>query len=584
MPLDGVMLNFIKNELKRAIGAKVDKVYQPSKEELVIGLRGKDCNEKLLLCARANSPRIHFTKAEIENPAVPPMFCMLLRKRLSGARISDIRQSSFERVLLIDFWAHSELGDEITLTIAMEIMGRYSNIVFIDETGRVIDSIKRVDYEMSSQRLVLPGLFYQEVPPQDKKSLTQDGVEACCREILSKKTLPLSKAVIDSVQGISPLVSREIAYCSCSGDVITGDLSELSKERLKANLEKLARSLDGAGIPTVLYNGVKPQDFSYMPITQYGNTYQTEISDSFSKLLDSYYSERDLIERIRVKSSELIKTVNNAFDRANRKYAAQAAELKNSQKREELRLYGDLITSNMHLIKKGDSVARLVNYYDESCPEVEVKLDEMLTPSQNAQKYYKAYRRAQSAQAHLEEQMKLGLAEMDYLETVLDALSRARFERELAEIRAELEEQGYLRLSGNAKKQKTKALEMHEFISDDGFTILVGRNNRQNDELTLRRSMKEDIWLHTLKIPGSHTVIKADGKEVPPRTIEQAAILAAVHSKARQSGQVAVDFTKIRHISKPSGSKPGFVIYTHQTTVYVKPDEALAERLRKTTG
>ncbi len=580
MPLDGVMLNFIKNELKRAIGAKVDKVYQPSKEELVIGLRSKDCNEKLLLCARANSPRIHFTKAEIENPAVPPMFCMLLRKRLSGARISDIRQSSFERVLLIDFWAHSELGDEITLTIAMEIMGRYSNIVFIDETGRVIDSIKRVDYEMSSQRLVLPGLFYQEVPPQDKKSLTEDGVEACCREILSRKTLPLSKAVLDSVQGISPLISREIAHCACNADVIVGDMSELSVERLKANLEKLAKSLDGSGIPTVLYNGIKPQDFSYMPITQYGDSLQAETVESFSKLLDSYYSERDLLERMRVKSAELIKTVSNAFDRANRKYIAQTTELKNSQKREELRLYGDIITSNMHMIKKGDSSARLINYYDENCPEVEVKLDEMLTPAQNAQKYYKAYRRAQSAQEHLEKQMELGLAEMDYLESVLDALSRARSERELAEIRAELEEQGYLRSSG-IRKQKMKALAPHEFISDDGFTILVGRNNKQNDDLTMKQSMKEDIWLHTLKIPGSHTIIKAEGREVPEKTIEQAAILAATHSKAKQSGQVAVDFTKIRHVSKPNGSKPGFVIYTHQTTVFVKPDESLVKRLRK---
>ncbi len=581
MPLDGVMLNFIKNELKCAIGAKVDKVYQPSKEELVIGLRGKDCNEKLLLCARANSPRIHFTKAEIENPQVPPMFCMLLRKRLNGAKISNIRQSAFERVLLIDFFAHSELGDEITLTIAMEIMGRYSNIVFIDETGRVIDSIKRVDYEMSSQRLVLPGLFYQEVPPQDKKSLTQDGVEACCKEILSRTTLPLSKAILDSVQGISPLISREIAHFACSADIIVGDMSELSQQRLMANLEKLAKSLDGLGVPTVLYNGVKPQDFSYMPITQYGDTMRSERAESFSKLLDGYYSERDLLERMRAKSSLLTKTVTNAFDRANRKYMTQTNELKNSQKREELRLYGDLITSNMHLIKKGDSTARLINYYDESCPEIEVKLDEMLTPAQNAQKYYKAYRRAQSAQAHLEEQMKLGLAEMDYLDTVLDALSRARSERELSEIRTELEEQGYLRSNAGARRQKVKALAPHEFLSDDGFTILVGRNNRQNDELTMRQSMKEDIWLHTLKIPGSHTIIKAEGREVPNKTIEQAAVLAATHSKAKQSGQVAVDFTKIRHVSKPNGSKPGFVIYTHQTTVYVKPDEELARRLKK---
>ncbi len=580
MPLDGVMLNFIKNELKQAIGAKVDKIYQPSREELVIGLRSKECNEKLLLCARANSPRIHFTKAEIENPTVPPMFCMLLRKRLIGARISDIRQSGFERVLLIDFFAHSELGDEITLTLAMEIMGRYSNIVFIDETGRVIDSIKRVDYEMSSQRLVLPGLFYCEVPPQNKKSLTKNGVDACFKAILSMNTFPVSKAVLDSVQGISPLISRELAYAVCSADMIVGDMSETSKERLRAALEKIAKSLDGAGVPTVIYNGIKPQDFSYMPITQYGDSVKCERAESFSQLLDSFYSERDLLERIRVKSAELVKTVTNAFERANRKYIMQTNELKCSQKREDLRLCGDLITSNMHLINKGDSTVKLVNYYDENLPEMEVKLDERLTPSQNAQKYYKAYRRAQSAQAHLEEQMKLGIAEMDYLDSVSDALSRARSERELAEIRTELEEQGYLRSSG-AKKQKLKALAPYEFVSDDGFVILVGRNNRQNDELTMKQSAKDDIWLHTLKIPGSHTVIRTEGREVPEKTFEQAAIIAATHSKARQSGQVAVDFTKIRYVTKPNGSKPGFVIYTHQTTVFVKPDEELVKRLRK---
>ena len=578
MPFDGIFLRFLQKELQCAVGAKVDKVYQPSREELVLALRGRECNKKLLICSRANSPRIHFTDISIENPAVPPMFCMLLRKRLCGAKISDISQSGFERVLTIRFDAHNELGDEITLTMAVEIMGRCSNIVLIDENDRVIDSIKRVDDEMSSQRLVLPGLFYQPVPPQDKLSLT-DSVEACAKAVLEKGTLPLSRALLDSVQGISPLIARELS--APFNDMIVYDMNTAESSAFSASLALLASSLTESGSPNMVIdkNG-KPTDFSYMPITQYGEAVTAKAFDSFSALLDLFYSENDLHERMRAKSADLLRLVTNAFERASRKYAAQTKELKTSENREKLRSCGDIITANMHLLKKGMASAALVDYYSEDCPTVTVTLDPLFTPAQNAQNYYKRYKRAQSAEEHLKEQLQKGLEEMDYLDSVLDALSRARTERELSEIRTELQEQGYLHSSVDRKKS-SQALPPLKFVSDDGFTILVGRNNRQNDLLTTKQSQKDDIWLHTLKIPGSHTVIQAEGRAVPEKTIEQAAILASVHSKAKQSGQVAVDFTKIRHVSKPSGAKPGFVIYTHQTTVFVKPDEALAQRLSK---
>lgn len=579
MPFDGIFLHFLLKEISVAVGARVDKIYQPSRDELVLALRGRDCNKKLLLCSRANSPRIHFTDVSIENPAVPPMFCMLLRKRLSGAKITAIEQNGFDRVLTLTFETYNELGDMVTLKMAVEIMGRCSNIVLIDENSRVIDSIKRVDDEMSSQRLVLPGLFYQPVPAQDKLSADTD-CEACLERILSCRELPLSKAILDSVMGVSPLVARELsAFCD---DRTTGLLSEGEKNTLTEKLTLLSRSMKEKGTPVMLTDAdAKPSDFSYMPITQYGSAMTVTKYDSYSRLLDEYYSRRDLRERMKVKSADISRLVSNAFERASRKYAAQTKELKASEDREKLRSCGDIITANMHLLKKGMTSARLVNYYSPECEEVTVKLDAMLTPSQNAQSYYKRYKRAQSAEEHLKQELQKGLEEMDYLDSVLDALSRASTERELAEIRAELTGQGYIRSSPDKRRKLPAALPPLKFTSDDGFTILIGRNNVQNDQLTLKQSQKDDIWLHTLKIPGSHTVIRAEGRDVPESTIEQAAILAAVHSKAQHSGQVAVDFTKIRYVSKPGGAKPGFVIYTHQTTVFVKPDEALAQRLSK---
>lgn len=582
MPLDGAMLHFIKKELACAVGAKVDKVFQPSREELILAFRSRDCDRKLLLCSRANSPRLHFTEVSIENPAVPPMFCMLMRKRLCGSRLSAVRQNSLERVLFLDFDAHNELGDEITLTIAVEIMGRCSNIVLIDENNRVVDSIKRVDDEMSSQRMVLPGLFYQPVPPQDKLSPLEHSADQLLDAVLACSQLPLSKAVLNCIQGISPLVSRELALSVGDCDTIVADLTPLQKEHLKNAVIKYVDSLSDDGTPIMLVaQDGKPMDFSYMSILQYGASPAVRSFASFSLLLDAYYAERDLHERMKAKSSDLIKLVGSAFERASRKYAAQTKELSASVDREQLRRQADIITSNMYLLEKGMSSARLTDYYNEGCPEVTVRLDPLLTPAQNAQKYYHAYKRAQSAEQHLKLQLEKGLAEMDYLDSVLDALSRARTERELSEIRLELEEQGYIRAGSSGKKKNAQSLPPLEFVTDDGFTVFVGRNNRQNDMLTCRTAAKDDIWLHTLKIPGSHTVIRTEGRTVPDSTIEQAAIIAAYHSKAKQSGQVAVDFTKIRHVSKPNGSKPGFVIYTHQTTVYVRPDEALVKRLSK---
>lgn len=586
MSLDGAMLRLLAKEIEnRACGAKVDKVHQPSREELVLILRSREGNLKLLLSARANSPRVQFTEDSIENPAAPPMFCMLMRKRLIGSRLARVRQQGFERVLMLDFEAFNELGDAVTLTLAVEIMGRCSNIILIDENNRIVDSIKRVDDETSSQRLVLPSLFYEPVPAQDKISLSSSNIGQCVQEILTHSELPLWKAVLTCVQGISPIVAREIAY-RAAGDTVADIkfMPTAACERLEYELARIASLLEEGGTPVMVYDlAGKPIDFTFTDILQYGEQAILEKADNYSVLLEKYYGERDAQERMRVKSNDLHKLLSNLVERVSRKIAAQSRELEESARGEEKRICGDLITANLYAIEKGASSAHLLNYYSESGEYIDIPLDPMLTPSQNAQKYYREYRKAQSAQEHLRVMLEQGTAELEYLESVLDSLSRARSEKELALIREELATQGYLRMPKNAKearKKKPAAMPPLKFMSSDGFEILVGRNNTQNDALTLRTAERDDIWLHTLNIPGSHTIICANGREVPNSTIEQAAIIAAVHSKARMSGLVAVDYTKVRYVSKPNGAKPGRVIYTHQSTLYIRPDEKLADSLK----
>ncbi|MDR1003333.1 MAG: NFACT family protein [Oscillospiraceae bacterium] len=581
MALDGAMLSLIKNEIsQKCVGAKVEKIYQPSREEIILSLKERGINERLLLSCRANSPRIHLTRFSVENPAAPPMFCMLLRKKLSGARLSAVRQQGLERVVMLDFDTYNELGDRSLITIVAEIMGKHSNII-LTENGKVIDSIKRVDDEMSSLRMVLPGLFYQEVPPQDKLNfLSADSAEAV-KAIAAHPELPLSNAVMSAVMGISPIVAREIADSVTDGmDTIVSAMTAAQNSALEAWFDRLKLILGGGGTPCLVYDkSGKPRDFSFFEIKQYGEAMTVRTADTYFEMLDIYYSERDLIERMRSKGADLNKTVTNALSRARRKYANWQKELSQSEKRGTLKLYGDLITANMYAIEKGSSKAALTNYYSSECEEVEVRLDPLLTPAQNAQKYYKDYRKLQSAERHLNEMLREGEREIEYLEAVADSLYRARTERELGEIRAEITEQGYIRSKSKGKQKAPAALPPIKFMSSDGFTILVGRNNKQNDRLTLKESEKDDLWLHVLKLAGSHTIIKHGGREIPESTIEQAAVLAAYHSKARQSGNVAVDFTKVRYVSKPSGAKPGMVIYTHQTTIYVKPDEELVAKL-----
>lgn len=584
MALDGAFLRHIKKELEdNIIGAKVDKVYQPNKQEIVLILRTRTGNFKLLMSARANSARIHFTNSIPENPKAPPMLCMLLRKHLYGARISQIRQPSLERVLCLDFDAVNELGDTIQLTLVMEIMGRYSNIIFVDENGKIIDALKRVDAEMSSERLVMPGLTYRLPPPQDKVCLLNNSVGDIIGRI---KSIPgdmlLNKALLKTMQGVSPVVCREIEHLTGHGNDITiKSMDEQLFERLAFFLSRTADTVKNInGKPYIIVNkNRKPIDFSFLNIEQYGIAAVIKQCGSFSELLDEFYGERDRIERMRARSQDLLRILTNASNRLSRKINIQKAELSHCAERDKLRIYGDLINSNLYNIEKGSSSVKLQNFYDENLKTVEIKLNPALSTSQNAQKYYKEYHKQRTAEKMLTEQINQAQQELQYLETVFEELSRAGMERDLSEIREELMEQGYIRVP-KGKKKNPVSLGPMKFKSTDGFEILVGRNNRQNDKLTMKQAKKHDIWLHTKNIPGSHTIIVTDGKQVSEKAIFEAATLASYNSRGKNSTQVPVDYTEVKNVSKPQGAKPGMVIYVKYKTIFVTPNSDYIEKLK----
>lgn len=590
MALDGALLRQIKHELEGClIGSRVDKIHQFSREEMVFVLRLREPaadgarSAKLYLSAGADSPRLHLTSSSFENPKSPPMFCMLMRKHLGSAKLLEIRQVGLDRILHLIFETRNEMGDLIELTVAIEIMGRHSNIILIDENGRVIDSIKRIDDTMSSVRPILPGVRYTLPPAQDKLDLITSTPEQIEQRLIEGKDTPLSKALLAAVQGVSPIVCREVAnYVFVGDDRVISEMTPDHFDRLRFFLSRvILMARDYTGTPTsVIDSRKKPMDFSFLDIHQYGGSMFTRTYDSYSQLLDDFYTQRDNIQRMRHRSSDLLKVLANTADRIARKLSLQQKELADCSDRETWKIYGDLISANLYSIQKGDRTARLINFYDEAQSEVVIPLDPRKTPAQNAQKYYGEYRKADTAEKKLRELIEEGQQEAVYIDSVFDALTRAQTNDELTAIRAELAEQGYLRKKGSAaKKGKEPKLAPKRYRSDDGFTILVGRNNIQNDQLTLKEARGRDYWFHTKNIPGSHTIVVSGGQEVPDSTLHQAAILAAVNSKAAESSQVPVDYTLIKNVKKPRGAKPGMVIYVSYQTAYVTPDLELEKRL-----
>ena len=576
MAFDGAFLHKICTEISEQIlGTRIDKVYQPSRNEIVLTMRSGGKNLKLLLSADASHPRVHFTETELDNPASPPMFCMLLRKHISNAKIIAIRQKGLERVVWFDLETRNEFGDVIVVNLVVEIMGRHSNIILLNENGRVVDAVKRVDDSVSSLRRILPGVVYETAPSQDKLSPLENECEELIGKIEANSGYPLSKALLLSLEGVSPLVCREISFSVCrDSDLVVENLNEDEKSRLEFYIKRFVNSLSGSSNPImILDKNKKPIEFYFTSIHQYSDSVITKEYPTLSLLLDDFFVQKDTASRINQKAHDLVRFLINTSDKIARKLENQKKELLQCADRDALRVYGDLLNANLYRLEKGDRVAELENFYDEEMPIVKIKLDPLLTPSQNAQKYYREYKKADTAEKMLTELIKKGEQEQLYIDSVFDVLSRSSNEAEIAAIRAELVDGGYLKPNKNSR-QKPQKLSYIKYKSSDGFTILCGRNNLQNDRLTLKESNNYDMWFHTQNIPGSHTVILCEGvTDIPDNTIEEAAMIAAYNSKARTSTKVAVDYTLIKNIKKPNGSKPGFVVYDTYYTLLITPDE-----------
>lgn len=563
MPFDGAFLSHIARELAPAVGTRVEKVYQPSREDIVLTLSGKGFSGRLLISISGIGPRLHWTEQTFENPATPPMFCMLMRKHFLSARLEEVRQNGLDRTLFLDFSSYNELGDPVTLTIAAELLGRQANLVLLAD-GRILDALRRTGAETDG-RLILPGARYEAPPLQDKRdprAVSAEALAAAVGGAMAGGLTDRARAIAAVVEGVSPPAARRID----EGAARFGLTEALARWQATLSQGEPALLLDAEGHPT---------DYTYF--VWEGEAARRE--SSFSALCDTFYRERQQAESIRRRTHDLTRLIATRIERTARKIEKQRGELAACEDRERLRIFGELLKANLYAVERGAPFVEVANYYDPNGATVRIPLKPELSPSQNAQRYFTEYRKANTAQQLLTARVEEGLAELSYLESVADELTRADSDRALAEIRDELIQTGYLRPDKAARRKPPKPCEPLRFVTDDGLTVLVGRNNRQNDELTLHTAAKSDLWFHTKAVHGSHAILLTGGQPAPATSVAQAALLAAYHSKARQSSGVAVDYCPVRQVKKPAGAQPGMVIYEHYETLYVTPDAAVVERL-----
>lgn len=589
MPLDAICLGAVTNELNTVLtGCRIEKVYQPDRDEIVIQTRGQGGARRLLVSIAAGTPRVHFIETARENPAVPPMFCMLLRKHVQGAKIAAVTQPAVERMLSIELDTTDEMGVACKKHLICELMGKHSNVVLCGEDNRIIDAMRRVDGDLSGKRQVLPGLFYRMPPAQDKHdpfAVSGVGLAAAAAQADGEQTL--DRFLLNTLLGFSPLLCRELAF-RATGDTAKplGTLSDEERNRLaKVYDDFLAYIEEKRWKPFLLTKSEDSAvfDFTFLPVTQYEGLMNVTQYESFSSLLAAFFEKKGRVERMTRRSSDLHKAVVNARDRLARKLSAQKKELAGAHDREKYKRTGELITANLYQLEKGMNKAKVIDYYNKDCPEVEISLDVRLTPQQNAQKYFKLYTKSKTAEEVLTEQIRQGSIELDYHESVLVQLSEAETERDLAQLREELTLSGVLSAKQTRNKkgrQKPVQAKPFHYRTTDGFDIFAGKNNLQNDLLTLKIAFKSDIWFHTQKIHGSHVILVTDGREPTEQAMTEAAMIAAYHSKARSSSMVPVDYTQVRQVKKPAGAKPGMVIYHVYQTAYVTPDETVIEKLR----
>lgn len=575
MPLDAICLQGVVGELAPQLtGSRIEKIQQPARDQIILLLRG---SRRLFLNAGANQPRIHLTEQLRDNPSQPPMFCMLLRKHLSGGIIESIRQEPLERVVTLTVLSSDEMGERSRFTLVWEGMPRRANLILCDRDGRIIDCLRRVDLEAEQDRQVLPGLFYRLPTRQDKRSplsVTEEEFAALLER--AAPDAPLDGWLLDTFTAISPLVARELTVRACGST----DAPASQGNALWDVFSRWQKDMnENTFTPTLIKRNGSLADFTYGPVTQYGTYAETEIYDSFSHLLDDFYEKREQAERVKQKGRDLLKTATTARDRVRRKLAAQEKELAACLDRDHLRICGELITANLYRMERGQSRLTAQNYYDENCAYMDIPLDVRLSPQENAARYFKQYAKAKTAEKYLTAQLQKGGEELQYLESVLQELAQAESEQDFNDIRTELTDGGYLRGRGKKQPGFQRASKPREFRSSAGLRILVGRNNRQNDRLTTKDADKRDIWLHTQKIHGSHVILCTDGTEPDEQSLMEAASLAAYFSQAQGSTKVPVDYTPVKFVKKPAGAKPGMVVYTTYQTMLADPDEELVKRL-----
>ena len=572
MPMDALCLSAVRRETEQAVlGGRIDKIHQPSRDEILLHIRSKTGACRLLLTANPARPRMQLTQRPRENPAEPPMFCMLLRKYLTGGKILELRQPPMERLAELVIEASNEMGDKVIRRLILEAMGRRTNLLLLDGEGRIVDCLRRVDVDLSQEnaRPLLPGRFYKYPPMQAGKLDPETRTPEDRAALLSSSPMdaPADKFLMDHFLGLSPLIARELAFRGDTRSV------EDAEQELAASIK------ENNFTPICLRQEGKHVDFSYLPITQYGTAVDTERYGSFCQLLDDFYEARERMERTRQRGADLIRSATTARDRLRRKLALQEKDYAATQNREQLRISGDLITANLYRMERGQTKLVCENYYDENCAEITIQLDPLLTPQQNAAKYYKRYTKAKTAEKYLREQMDIARRDLEYLESILEEIAEAETEQDFLDIRSEMRDAGFLRRQGKGKKEPKRVTKPREFRTTSGLRVLVGRNNRQNDKLTMKDADHRDLWFHTQKIHGSHVILCTGGMEVDDDTIVEAAKIAAWYSQARTSGNIPVDYTQVKHVKKPAGARPGMVVYHTCRTVNVTPEEGLIKRL-----
>ena len=577
MALDAITLALLAKELDSELqGARIDKIHQPSKDEIVMHMRKRDGNIKLLISARSGSARVCLTNESFENPQTPPSFCMLMRKYFAGAKFVAANSIKGERIIMLAFTATSEMGDTVQLDLAVELMGRYANIVAINQDGKVIDAMKRVDADASSVRQLLPGLTYKLPPNRDNPHLIEE-----TQQVLDKVfsfDAPLNSAFMKNTLGIGPVIAREIAYRALGDrDVYAAYLSDEQKQTVTDVVEKVKEYYNNPQYTTVYDDNGKPSEFSFIPLMQYGNL-ATKSYESLNVLLDEYYAQKDKAERLRQKGKDLYRLTQTLTERTQRKQVARKEELEESRDSEKYKIYGELLTANLWQLEKGMKNIKVLNYYTNE--EITIPLDVKLNGNQNAQKYYKEYKKRQTAVKMLTDLIKQGEIELEYLKSINYAVQEAQNEAELMAIRSELHGAGYIKYYKQRDK-KQKPQDFIKYISSDGFLICVGRNNLQNDKLTMKTARGKDMWFHTKKAPGSHVVVISEGADIPLKTQNEAAMLAVYHSSLKDSARVEIDYTFVKNIKKTNDLKPGMVIYDTYESAVITPDMEVIDSLER---